>query len=353
MSAETATGPDTSLMAPGAAANVPAGPGHALPEPDVALDMFRQMLRIRRFEERCVELYSATKIRGFLHLYIGEEAVATGVVRHLKPQDAVVATYREHGHALARGLSMSSIMAEMFAKVEGCSRGRGGSMHLFDADTRLYGGNAIVGGGLPLAVGLALADAMQGRKAVTACFFGEGAMAEGEFHESMNLAALWKLPVLFCCENNRYAMGTALSRSESETNLAVKAASYEVPAWTVDGMDVTAVDDAARRAVTLIRDGGGPVFLELRTYRFRAHSMYDAERYRSRDEVTSWRSRDPIDTFSARLREEGMLDDEAVVQMEKEVSAEIDAAIEFAEAGTDEPLSELSRFVTSETGGAS
>jgi pyruvate dehydrogenase E1 component alpha subunit len=315
--------------------------------------MFRQMLRIRRFEERCVELYSATKIRGFLHLYIGEEAVATGIVRHLQPQDAVVATYREHGHALARGLSMNSIMAEMFAKVEGCSRGRGGSMHLFDAGTRLYGGNAIVGGGLPLAVGLALADSMQGRPAVTACFFGEGAMAEGEFHESMNLAALWKLPVLFCCENNRYAMGTALSRSESETNLALKAASYEVPAWTVDGMDVTAVDDAARRAVTLIRDGGGPVFLELRTYRFRAHSMYDAERYRSREEVTSWRSRDPIDTFSARLREAGMLDDDAVVQMEKDVSAEIDAAVAFAEAGTDEPLSELSRFVTSETGGTS
>ena len=353
MSAETATGPDTSVMAPGSAANVPAGPGHPLPEADVAVAMFRQMLRIRRFEERCVELYSATKIRGFLHLYIGEEAVATGVMRHLEPQDAVVATYREHGHALARGLSMDSIMAEMFAKVEGCSRGRGGSMHLFDADTRLYGGNAIVGGGLPLAVGLALADAMQGRQAVTACFFGEGAMAEGEFHESMNLAALWKLPVLFCCENNRYAMGTALSRSESETNLAVKAASYEVPAWTVDGMDVAAVADAARRAVTLIRDGGGPVFLELRTYRFRAHSMYDAERYRSREEVTSWRSRDPIDTFSARLREAGMLDDEAIVAMEKDVSAEIDAAVAFAEAGTDEPLSELARFVTSETGGAS
>jgi pyruvate dehydrogenase E1 component alpha subunit len=353
MSAETATGPDTSVMAPGAAPNVPAGPEHPLPEADVAVEMFRQMLRIRRFEERCVELYSATKIRGFLHLYIGEEAVATGVVRHLEPQDAVVATYREHGHALARGLSMESIMAEMFAKVEGCSRGRGGSMHLFDADTRLYGGNAIVGGGLPLAVGLALADAMQGRRAVTACFFGEGAMAEGEFHESINLAALWKLPVLFCCENNRYAMGTALSRSESETNLAVKAASYEVPAWTVDGMDVTAVDEAARRAVALVRDGGGPVFLELRTYRFRAHSMYDAERYRSREEVTSWRSRDPIDTFSARLREAGVLDDEAVVQLEKEVSAEIDAAVAFAEAGTDEPLSELTRFVTSETGDAS
>jgi len=343
-----ATGPDTSVMAPGSAPTMPTGPGHVLPEPEVAREMFRQMLRIRRFEERCVELYSETKIRGFLHLYIGEEAVATGVMRHLEPQDAIVATYREHGHALARGLSMRSIMAEMFGKVEGCSRGRGGSMHLFDTQTRIYGGNAIVGGGLPLAVGLALADAMQGRPQVTACFFGEGAMAEGEFHESMNLAALWKLPVLFCCENNRYAMGTALSRSESETNLAVKASSYEVPAWAVDGMDVTAVDEAAHRAVALIREGGGPVFLELRTYRFRAHSMYDAERYRSREEVTSWRTRDPIDTFAERLREAGLLDDKAAVDLEKEIGDEIDDAIAFAEAGTDEPLEELTRFVTSE-----
>jgi pyruvate dehydrogenase E1 component alpha subunit len=344
----SATGPDTSVMAPGAPSTMPTGPGHPLPEPDVAMAMFRQMLRIRRFEERCVELYSATKIRGFLHLYIGEEAVATGIMRHLAPEDAVVATYREHGHALARGMTMDSIMAEMFGKVEGCSRGRGGSMHLFDIDTRFYGGNAIVGGGLPMAVGLGLADAMQGRPRVTACFFGEGAMAEGEFHESMNLAALWKLPVLFCCENNRYAMGTALSRSESETNLALKAASYEVPAWTVDGMDVAAVDDAARRAVALIRDGGGPVFLELRTYRFRAHSMYDAERYRSHEEVDAWKTRDPIEVFGARLREAGLLDDEAALRAEKEITAEIDAAVAFAEAGTDEPLADLTRFVTSE-----
>ncbi len=347
-----ATGPDTSAMAPGGPTSVPQGPGHPLPEPDVATDMLRQMLRIRRFEERCVELYSATKIRGFLHLYIGEEAVATGVMRHLGPEDAVVATYREHGHALARGMSMDAIMAEMYGKVEGCSRGRGGSMHLFDTGTRFYGGNAIVGGGIPMAVGLALADAMQGRARVTACFFGEGAMAEGEFHESMNLAALWKLPVLFCCENNRYAMGTALSRSESETNLAVKASSYEMPAWTVDGMDVTAVDEAARRAVALVRDGAGPVFLELRTYRFRAHSMYDAERYRSKDEVTSWRSRDPIDTFAARMREAGMLDDETVLALEKQVGEEIDASVAFAEAGTDEAVDDLTRFVMSEKGGS-
>ena len=329
---------------------MPTGPEHPLPDPDVALELYRQMLRIRRFEERCVELYSATKIRGFLHLYIGEEAVATGIMRHLRPEDCIVATYREHGHALSRGMTMDSIMAEMYGKVEGCSRGRGGSMHLFDAATRFYGGNAIVGGGLPLAVGLALADAMADRQAVTACFFGEGAMAEGEFHESMNLAALWNLPVLFCCENNRYAMGTALNRSESETNLAIKAASYEVPAWTVDGMDVMAVDDAARRAARLVRDGGGPVFLELRTYRFRAHSMYDAERYRSKEEVKAWRSRDPIVLFGDRLRRAGILHDDHVLELEAAISAEIDASVAFAEAGTDEPLEELTRFVVSEPG---
>src|SRR6516162_11071829 len=206
------------------------------------------MLRIRRFEEKCAELYQQEKIRGFLHLYIGEEAIAVGAMQALAPTDAVVATYREHGHALARGISMDRVMAEMYGKAEGCSRGRGGSMHLFDAATRFYGGNAIVGGGLPIAVGLALSDKLQQRPRVTVCFFGEGAVAEGEFHESMNLAALWKLPVLFCCENNLYAMGTALRRSESEVDLCLKAASYEVTAWPVDGMDVVACAEAARRA---------------------------------------------------------------------------------------------------------
>ncbi|GMV86834.1 MAG: pyruvate dehydrogenase E1 component subunit alpha [Dehalococcoidia bacterium] len=310
--------------------------------------LLREMLRIRRFEERCVELYSATKIRGFLHLYIGEEASAVGIIQALEPDDAVVATYREHGHALARGIPPRALMAEMFGKVEGVSRGRGGSMHIFDAATRFYGGNAIVGGGLPLAVGLALGDRMRDRPRVTACFFGEGAMAEGEFHESMNLAALWDLPVLFCCENNRYAMGTALKRSHAETNLAVRAAGYEMPAWTVDGMDVNAVEEAARRAVTAIRAGGGPCFLEIQTYRFRAHSMYDPELYRSKDEVERWKQRDPIVTLSAALKDAGILDDAAFERMDAEVIAEVDDAVAFAEAGTLEPLSNLERWVYSE-----
>ena len=272
-----------------------------------ARHLFHEMVRIRRFEERCVELYSAEAIRGFLHLYIGEEAVAVGVNEALGPDDAVVATYREHGQALARGLPAKALYAEMLGKVEGCSRGRGGSMHLFDVSRRFYGGNAIVAGGLPLAVGLALADQLQGRARVTACFFGDGAVAEGEFHESMNLAALWHLPVLFCCENNQYAMGTALERAQSQTDLALKAASYGVPSWAVDGMDVVAVERAARAAAEAVRSGGGPYFLELRTYRFRAHSMYDPDRYRDKAEIEAWRARDPIAALRRRIEGEGLL----------------------------------------------
>lgn len=311
-------------------------------------DALRTMLLIRTFEERCVELYSAAKIRGFLHLYIGEEAVAAGIMPALEPTDRVVSTYREHGHALARGVPARSVLAEMFGKVEGVCRGRGGSMHLFDVSRRFYGGNAIVGGGLPIAVGLALADRMAGRDHVTACFFGEGAIAEGEFHESLNLAALWRLPVIFCCENNLYAMGTALTRSESEVNLPMKAASYEVPAWSVDGMDVDAVADAARRAVLSVRAGDGPCFLELRTYRFRAHSMYDPDLYRTREEIARWRERDPIDAYVQVLRDAGTLDDEALEGLRDEARAVVDDAVAYAEAGTLEPVEEMTRFVYAE-----
>jgi pyruvate dehydrogenase E1 component subunit alpha len=313
-----------------------------------ATALLRDMLRIRRFEEKCAELYSASKIRGFLHLYIGEEAVAAGAMRALNSDDAIVATYREHGHALVRGVSAASIMAEMYGKQEGCSRGRGGSMHLFDAATRFYGGNAIVGGGLPIAIGLALAEKMQGGSRVTACFFGEGAVAEGEFHECMNLAALWKLPVVFFCENNLYAMGTALKRSESETDLCLKAASYEIPAWPADGMDVLACEEAARRAVLAVRSGGGPNFVEFRTYRFRAHSMFDPQLYRTKEEVEEWKKRDPIATFQARMRTEGSLNDEDLDGLEHEIAAEIGHAIEFADAGTWEPVETLTKFVYSE-----
>ena len=315
------------------------------------LQLLREMLRIRRFEEKCAELYSAEKIRGFLHLYVGEEAVAVGVMQALGPEDAIVATYREHGHALARGVPAGAVMAEMYGRVEGCSRGRGGSMHLFDVSRRFYGGNAIVGGGLPQAVGLALADVLLGRDRVTACFFGDGAVAEGVFHESLNLAVLWKLPVLFCCENNLYAMGTALSRHQARTDLALRAAGYGLAAWPVDGMDVLAVEEAALEAALAVRSGGAPVFLELRTYRFRAHSMYDPELYRDRAEVEAWKERDPIPALAGLLREAGALDDEAMEGLEAGVAAEVAAAVEFAEAGTPEPVAELTRFVHSESRG--
>jgi pyruvate dehydrogenase E1 component alpha subunit len=313
-----------------------------------ALHLLREMLRIRRFEEKCAELYSAAQIRGFVHLYIGQEAVATGVMQALTPDDAVVATYREHGHALVRGISANAAMAEMFGKQDGCSRGRGGSMHLFDAATRFYGGNAIVGGGLPLAVGLALADKLAGRNQVTACFFGEGAAAEGEFHECLNLSSLWNLPVLFICENNLYAMGTHIDRSHAETDVRLRASSYRLPAETVDGMDVLAVEEAARRATRSIREGNGPYFLEFQTYRFRAHSMYDPELYRDKDEVERWKLYDPIALFSTYLRQEEYLDDAILNTFRQQVEEEIDASVEFAMQSPDEPVEDVLRFVYSE-----
>jgi pyruvate dehydrogenase E1 component alpha subunit len=312
------------------------------------LELLRQMIRIRRFEEKCAELYTQEKIRGFLHLYIGEEAVATGVMQALAPEDAIVATYREHGHALVRGISAQVIMAEMFGKQEGCSRGRGGSMHLFDAATRFYGGNAIVGGGLPVALGLALADKMRGRQLVTACFFGDGAVAEGEFHETLNLAALWRVPLLLVCENNLYAMGTALALSESETDIHLKAQSYRIPSESVDGMDVVAVEAAARRAITSIRKGGGPMLLELRTYRFRAHSMYDPQLYRTKAEVESWTQHDPITRFRDWSITAGELRESDVTSIEEEVAREVEDAVAFAEAADWEPIDDLMKYVGAE-----
>lgn len=317
----------------------------ALLNHELTLGLLSDMVRVRRMEERCAELYGQSKIRGFLHLYVGQEAVAAGSLRALGPDDAVVATYREHAHALLRGIPMTAIMAEMFGKREGCSRGRGGSMHLFDAARRFYGGNAIVAAGLPLAVGLALADATQHGNRLTACYFGDGAVAEGAFHESLNMAALWQLPVMFCCENNLYAMGTALSRAQSQTDLTAKAASYRVPTLAVDGMDVTACHAAAREATEHIRTEGGPFFLEFRTYRFRAHSMFDPELYRDKAEVEHWRTRDPISQFTATSLEDGTLAPDEVTAVEETAEREIDDAVAFAEAGTWEDVKDLERDV--------
>jgi pyruvate dehydrogenase E1 component alpha subunit len=310
-----------------------------------ALMLLREMLRIRRFEEKAAEMYSLGKIRGFLHLYIGEEAVAVGAMQTLTPEDNIVATYREHGHALARGIPMGSLMAEMYGKATGCSRGHGGSMHFFDKPRRFFGGYAIVGGGLPIAVGLALADKLQSRPALTACFFGDGAVAEGEFHESLNLAALWKLRVLFLCENNLYAMGTALERHQSQTDISFKAQAYGIASDAVDGMDVLAVEAAARRAAELVRESGGPYLLEVRTYRYRAHSMSDPDLYRPKAEIEEWKKRDPITTFETRLRESGLLPDAGQTEIEAKVSDEIEQAVAFAEAGPWEPVEDLMKDV--------
>lgn len=308
-------------------------------------EFYKMMLLIRRFEERCVELYSHEKIRGFLHLYIGEEAIAVGIMQALGAEDAVLATYREHGQALARGVSANKVMAELYGKAEGASRGRGGSMHIFDAESRFYGGSAIVGGNLPLAVGMALSDKMMQRKRVTVCFFGDGAVAEGEFHESLNLAALWQLPVLFVCENNLYGMGTALTISHSETNLARKAAAYRIHAQQVDGMDVLKVAEAAEEAVQRIHLTGGPVFLECLSYRFRAHSMFDAELYREKAEVEEWKTKDPLILLQKRLETMGLWEETNAQGLEDEISQIVDEAVDFAEKGTLEPIEDLMKFV--------
>ena len=319
---------------------------HTTVDREHSLFLLREMLRIRRFEEKAAEMYSVQKIHGFLHLYIGEEATGVGAMQAFTPQDAIVATYREHGHALARGMSANVLMAEMYGKATGCSHGHGGSMHFFDASRRFFGGYAIVGGGLPVAVGLALADKMRNRPAITGCYFGDGAVAEGEFHESLNLAALWKLPVVFLCENNLYAMGTALERHQAQTDISRKADAYGLPSSVVDGMDVLAVEDATRKAADFVRGGNGPRLLEFRTYRFRAHSMADPDLYRTKEEIETWKKRDPIALFSARLREAGLLQPRDVERLEGEIDREVADAVAYADAGTLEPAGDLLRDVT-------
>ena len=317
-----------------------------------ARSFLHQMVRIRRFEEKCAELYSAQKIRGFMHLYIGEEAVAAGIMPALTDDDAVVATYRDHGHALARGLSMNEVMAEMFGKATGSSGGRGGSMHIFSAEHRFYGGNAIVAGGLPIAVGLALADKMQNRNRVTCCFFGEGAAAEGEFQESLNLAALWKLPVLFVCENNKYAMGTALARSESNPSILAHAEVFGIPGEEVDGMDVVAVNSAAETGTAAVRNGEGPRFIEAHTYRFRAHSMFDPDLYRDKAEVENWKKEGPVLRFRSEVVEAGLLAESELDAIEGEVADEIAAAVAFADEAEWEPVDHLLEHVYAPLGSA-
>jgi pyruvate dehydrogenase E1 component alpha subunit len=312
------------------------------------LDLLYQMILIRNFEEKTAELFSGQKIRGFLHLYIGEEAIAVGTMQALTESDNVVSSYREHGHAIARKIPLGSIMLELYGKQEGCSGGRGGSMHLFDASKKFFGGNAIVGGGIPIAVGLALASKMLKQNSLTACYIGDGSVAEGVFHESINLAALWKLPVLFLCENNFYAMGTHIADHQSQTDLAAKALSYNVPSAKVDGMDLSEVIKATNKAVDYVRQGNGPYFIEFETYRFRAHSMYDPELYRPKEEVEKWKKRDSISLFASRLKEQKLLTDQDIKDLEDKAQKEISQAIEEAERGTWEPVETLTNNLYSE-----
>lgn len=316
--------------------------------PDKAAKLLYQMLFMRRFEEKSAEMYTKEKIRGFLHLYIGEEAVATGVIQALKEEDYILGTYREHAHALARGVNAGSIMAEMYGKQEGCSRGRGGSMHIFDKEKNFFGGNAIVSSHLPMATGMALASKKLKRDNITVCFFGEGAAAEGEFHEALNLASLWKVPVLFVCENNLYAMGTALRYSHSVQEIEKKGPAYGIETAAVDGMDLLHVMEAANKAVELVRSSGKPYLLVCNTYRFRAHSMFDAELYRDKAEVEEWKKRDPIPQFKEYLLKENLITVTQVKDLEEKLKNEIQKAVDFAEAGTWEPQEDLRRFVYTE-----
>lgn len=309
------------------------------------LELLYQMILIRRFEEKCAELYSAGKIRGFLHLYIGEEAIAVGSLTTLSENDNVVATYREHGHALMRGITPGKILLEMFGKQEGCSKGHGGSMHLFDASKRFFGGNAIVAGGIPLAVGLALSAKMQNQDVITACYFGDGSMAEGAFHESMNIASLWQLPILFLCENNLYAMGTKLEEHQAQSDLSARGRSYAMEAVKVDGMDVLAVKDATLTALQTMREKKCPYFIEFETYRFRAHSMYDPDLYRDKTEIELWKKRDPIQTFFDSLKSKKQITEAQRQEMEQKVDEVITLAIEEAENGTLEAIEDLTMDV--------
>ncbi len=308
-----------------------------------------QMLLIRRFEEKAAEMYAAGTIGGFCHLYIGQEAIAVGSISVLRPDDYVIAAYREHGQALARGLSPESVMAELYGKVGGCSKGKGGSMHLFDRERRFMGGHAIVGGQLPLAVGLALASRYEDKDSVTLCFLGDGAVPQGAFHESLNLAALWKLPVVFLIENNMFAMGTPIEKTSAVTDLYKQAAAYGISGEPVDGMDVLAVRKATERAVASARRGG-PVLLEARTYRYRGHSMSDPTSgiYRTREELEEHKKRDPIVLLRERLMKAGVLDEARLKALDQEARVVVQRAVDFAEASPYPPLESIDEDVYAE-----
>lgn len=308
---------------------------------DTLVHILYQMLLIRRFEERCAQSYSMGKIGGFCHLYIGQEAVAVGAISALRPDDYVISSYREHGQAIAKGMSPDEVMAELYGKAGGCSAGKGGSMHLFDATLNFAGGHGIVGGQIPLATGLAFAGKYKGTEQVTLCFFGEAAVNQGAFHESLNMAQLWKLPCIYICENNQYGMGTAINRAMSFSEVARKADAYKMEGEFVDGMDVLAVREAIGRAVERARKDGSPSLIEVRTYRFMGHSMSDPGNYRTRAEIEKHQERDPIKLFTDSLKEEGIINDDDVQVLEDRVKEEVERSVKFAEESPEPDAKEL------------
>ncbi len=299
--------------------------------------MLRQMLLVRRFEEKTAECYALGKIGGFCHLYIGQEAVGVGALTALRDDDYVICSYREHGQALIRGIPPGAVMAELFGKATGCSGGKGGSMHLFDASRHFMGGHGIVGGHIPLAAGLAFASKYRGTDQVCMCFFGEAAVNIGGFHEALNMAAVWKLPVIFVCENNRYGMGTAFERVAAVTDVVEHACSYDMAAEMVNGMDVLAVYEATKRAADRARKGGHPTLLEVRTYRFMGHSMSDPLHgvYRTKEEVEEQKKKDPITQLAHKLTDDGVMDQAAIDALDAEIRTEVEAAVKFADESPD------------------
>ncbi len=310
---------------------------------ETLVNILHQMILIRRFEEKCAESYSLGKIGGFCHLYIGQEAVGVGAISALRPDDYVLTSYREHGQAIAKGMSPDAIMAELYGKATGCSRGKGGSMHLFDVDLGFLGGHAIVGGQIPLATGVAFAAKYKGTDQVTLCFFGEAAVNQGAFHESLNMAQLWKLPCIYICENNMYGMGTSLQRAMSVHDVAQKSCAYEIASEAVDGMDVMKMRAAVQRAVKRAREESLPTLLEARTYRYMGHSMSDPGNYRTRAEIEKYQERDPIKIFTKQLQDAGVIKDSDIADIEAQVKADVEQSVKFAD---ESPLPDPSELYT-------
>lgn len=309
------------------------------------LEAYRQMLLIRRFEERAAEMYAYGKIGGFLHLYIGEEAVAVGAIEAARPDDDIISHYRDHGYALARGVTADAVMAELFGKATGCTGGRGGSMHLADVSKHFWGGHAIVGGHIPISVGMAFSRKRQGKGQAVLCFFGDGATQIGYFHESLNMASLWKLPVIFVCENNYYGMGTALNRAAAQPDIAKRAEAYNMVGVTCDGMDPVAVYTEIGQALERARQGHGPTLVVCDTFRYRGHSMADPESYRDKGEIEDWRAEDPITTVAARLKESGKIDDAGLAAIETEITRIVDESVRFADQSPDPAPETLTHHV--------